>query len=285
MSQMEVNQASSRGSGQRGNAEVQGVAPTGEPEDPAKLADTGAGNSIENTLITFTPEEQYAQVTLTYVIDNVCLHAAKVEEAEHFYKKQIGQLMESEEEGKEAMAEQLRLQMEEEVKAIPLLAVPRSSKGRKKVEGGADGEKTAGQGQTKKAGDKERQVQLANEQGLPNGKFGWCISCRAAANLYCKHTRHPVCSFECKQRHIRLLEEALASHEEAPTAVATPRVSQASGPSAVDEPHARDALLVFNKLCQLLQSKDLDRKLDNVYDVRKVLLGLDLIHSCLENPG
>jgi hypothetical protein len=22
-----------------------------------------------------------------------------------------------------------------------------------------------------------------------------------------------------------------------------------------------------------------------VYDVRKVLLGLDLIHSCLENPG
>lgn len=34
-----------------------------------------------------------------------------------------------------------------------------------------------------------------------------------------------------------------------------------------------------------MQSKDLDRKLDNVYDVRKVLLGLDLIHSCLENPG
>ena len=55
--------------------------------------------------------------------------------------------------------------------------------------------------------------------------------------------------------------------------------------NAPEEPHARDALLVFNKLCQLLQSKDLDGKLDNVYDVRKVLLGLDLIHSCLENPG
>lgn len=53
----------------------------------------------------------------------------------------------------------------------------------------------------------------------------------------------------------------------------------------MDEPYQRDALLVFNKLCQLLQSKDLDRKLENVYDVRKVLLGLDLIHSCLENPG
>ena len=93
-------------------------------------------------------------MTLTYVIDNVCLHAAKVEEAENHYNKQIGQLLESDEDGKEAMAEQLRLQMEDEVKAIPLLAVPRSSKGRKKVEGGADAEKMTGQGQTKKAGDK-----------------------------------------------------------------------------------------------------------------------------------
>lgn len=284
MSQMEVNQASSRGSGPRGNVDAQGMTNAGDQEDPSKLADTAPGNSIENTLITFTPEEQYAQVTLTYVIDNVCLHAAKVEEVENQYRKQISEVMESDQEGKEQQISQLQKQMEEEVSSIPLLAVPRSSKGRKKTEGGAEGDKTPGQGQAKKSTDKERQVQLTNEQGLPSGKFGWCISCRAAANLYCKHTRHPVCSFECKQRHIRLLEEALASHEEAPS-VATPRVSQASGPNSIEEPHARDALLVFNKLCQLLQSKDLDRKLDNVYDVRKVLLGLDLIHSCLENPG
>ncbi len=43
--------------------------------------------------------------------------------------------------------------------------------------------------------------------------------------------------------------------------------------SAMDDPLTKDALLVFNKLCQLLQNPDLDRKLDNVYDVRKVLLG------------
>ena len=89
-----------------------------------------------------------------------------------------------------------------------------------------------------------------------------------------------MCSFECKQRHIKLLEEASATHEDA----ATPRAPLGSN-QQFEEPHARDALLVFNKLCQLLQSKDLDGKLDNVYDVRKVLLGLDLVHSCLENPG
>lgn len=127
----------------------------------------------------------------------------------------------------------------------------------------------------------EALASLVNEVGALCGKFGWCVACRATANLYCKHTRHPVCSYECKQRHIRLLEEASATAER--RAMANPE--PAAQPQSMDEPCQRDALLVFNKLCQLLQSKDLDRKLENVYDVRKVLLGLDLIHSCLENPG
>lgn len=83
-------------------------------------------------------------MTLTYVIDNVCLHAAKVEEAENQHRKQISEIMESDQEGKEPKIAQLQKQMEEEVNSIPLLAVPRSSKGRKKTEGGADGDKTPG---------------------------------------------------------------------------------------------------------------------------------------------
>lgn len=102
MSQMEINESSSRGSGPRGNADTQGATTTGEQEDPSKIAETAPGNSIENTLITFTPEEQYAQVTLTYVIDNVCLHAAKVQEAEHQYKKQMSDVMESDQDAKDA---------------------------------------------------------------------------------------------------------------------------------------------------------------------------------------
>lgn len=45
---------------------------------------------------------------------------------------------------------------------------------------------------------KQIQVDVKNESGIPTGKFGWCIVCRNQANLYCKDTRHPVCSFECK---------------------------------------------------------------------------------------
>jgi hypothetical protein len=29
-------------------------------------------------MVTFTPEEQYAQVTMNLMIDNVCMHSAKV---------------------------------------------------------------------------------------------------------------------------------------------------------------------------------------------------------------
>ena len=83
-------------------------------------------------------------MTLTYVIDNVCLHAAKVQEAENQYKKQMSEVIESDQDGKDAKVAQLRKQMEEEVNSIPLLAVPRSSKGRKKTEGGADADKTPG---------------------------------------------------------------------------------------------------------------------------------------------
>ncbi len=45
-----------------------------------------------------------------------------------------------------------------------------------------------------------------NEIGRKAGKFGWCVDCRNSANVYCKDTRHPVCSFECKQKHINLAD-------------------------------------------------------------------------------
>lgn len=108
--------------------------------------------------------------------------------------------------------------MEEEEGSVPLFSVPRSSKTRRK----ADEDKTP-----KKAADKDAAgLDLSNELGIPSGKFGWCVSCRASANLYCKHTRHPVCSFECKQRHIKLLEEASATNED----ISTPAAPSGAGP-------------------------------------------------------
>jgi len=83
--------------------------------------------------------------------------------------------------------------MFEEIGAIPLVAVSSKTK-RKEVE---------------KKIDKPKNFicdDLLNEEGVQAGKFGWCVNCRQAANLFCKHTRYPVCSFDCKTEHIRLLE-------------------------------------------------------------------------------
>ena len=95
-----------------------------------------------------------------------------------------------------------------ELSEISLLAVP--PKFKKKP---AEGEETAGAGATPFFDKDEVPAGLVNELGILSGKFGWCVACRATANLYCKHTRHPVCSFECKQRHIKLLEESSATNE------------------------------------------------------------------------
>ncbi len=45
-------------------------------------------------------------------------------------------------------------------------------------------------------------IQVENENGEISGKFGWCFVCRRQANLYCKDTRVPLCSVDCKKRHI-----------------------------------------------------------------------------------
>jgi len=45
-------------------------------------------------------------------------------------------------------------------------------------------------------------VELTNERGNSAGIFGWCFVCRGTANLYCKETRIPVCTIDCKLKHL-----------------------------------------------------------------------------------
>jgi hypothetical protein len=52
-------------------------------DEEAKVED------VEQTLVTFTPEEQYAHVTLAYLVDNVCIHSSKQEDIRQFFHQQI----------------------------------------------------------------------------------------------------------------------------------------------------------------------------------------------------
>lgn len=50
-------------------------------------------------------------------------------------------------------------------------------------------------------------VELKNEIDETAGKFGWCVMCRKGAFSYCKDTRVPVCSKECKFKHLELMNQ------------------------------------------------------------------------------
>lgn len=54
-----------------------------------------------------------------------------------------------------------------------------------------------------------RPVKLENEIGEPAGLLGWCFVCRGPANLFCKDTRIPICSVECKLQHLEELSKLL----------------------------------------------------------------------------
>lgn len=49
----------------------------------------------------------------------------------------------------------------------------------------------------------EIEIECSNEQGEKAGRFGWCITCRKTANYYCKDSRLPICSPECKVAYIK----------------------------------------------------------------------------------
>lgn len=131
-------------------------------------------------------------------------------------------------------------------------------------------------------------MDIKNELGVTSGKFGWCIVCRGQANLYCKDTRHPVCSFECKQKHINLLDS-----------IQSPFLGDGQGgmPNYYDSEEARryftDALIVFKSICKLCL-KDVppqsvaagnQSSMMNTFTMRSKILGLELILAVVERPG
>lgn len=80
--------------------------------------------------VSFSANEQYAHTTLTFIVDNVCLHAAKQDEVKAHYETQIGLLREQG--ADEAVIQKKAAAMKQELDDIPLTAVPRLNGKKKK---------------------------------------------------------------------------------------------------------------------------------------------------------
>lgn len=110
-------------------------------------------------------------------------------------------------------------------------------------------------------------AEAENEDNVAAGKFGWCANCRRAADLYCKDTRMPVCSAECKDAQLKLIEKVntlLAGQEE------------------INE-YMNDAVIIFRSICKL-SNKEIPNSLPS-FTLRSKVLSLDLILAVVDNPG
>jgi len=149
------------------------------------------------------PVERYIGSCLRHLVDDVCIYNQKKVEVETDLKE-------------DPENDNLKFELEH----IPLRSVPASSldpnDGNYRVTYAAD---------------------LENERGNPAGLFGWCFMCRLSANLYCKDTRVPVCSVDCKLKHAEELEN-LAKPPKTQEVLATTM-------------YIDDALEIFEYLCKM----------------------------------
>ena len=116
--------------------------------------------------------ERYIFKTVQNIIDDVCIYNERI----NIIKARVEALP------NENSDPEIRLQ--EELNNIPLRCVPMELKP-----------------------DDPRyrnlvKVNLINEKGNQADVFGWCFMCRGPAKLYCKETRIPICSLECKKGHL-----------------------------------------------------------------------------------
>jgi len=121
-------------------------------------------------------------------------------------------------------------------------------------------------------------VEIKNELGIVAGRYGWCISCRNSADMFCGETKHPVCSVECQKKHI-VECMALDSQDDKQTANFTK--------SKDAEIALQDAYLVFRSIVKLSvegDKKPADDKQISYYVIRAQIIGLELILAILEKP-
>lgn len=116
-----------------------------------------------------TPQERYIYRCLEQIVDDVCIYDEKIKELTREYANK-------------GESEQAVLQ--QRIADLPRQTVPPNQD--------PDDPKFRA----------NKPVNLDNEIGEPAGHLGWCFVCRGPANLYCKDTRVPVCSIDCKMRHL-----------------------------------------------------------------------------------
>ena len=201
--------------------------------------------------VNFKALDQYTYVVVQNIVDDVCLNDARQKAVHQKYHELEQNCVEREDQ------ERLQQEKDAELSRIPLRSVGTSLT-------------------SKDEAPNRVPVEILNEAGNVSGKFGWCISCRGKANLFCKDTRHPVCSFECKQKHMGLLD-SIDSHVHNQGVINFYSSEEARR-------YFTDAVIVFKSICKLCL-KEIPAQNVNTFTMKSKILGLELILAVVEKPG
>eukprot|EP00004_Rigifila_ramosa_P010008 TRINITY_DN2179_c0_g1_i5.p1 TRINITY_DN2179_c0_g1~~TRINITY_DN2179_c0_g1_i5.p1 ORF type:complete len:2300 (+),score=531.60 TRINITY_DN2179_c0_g1_i5:376-6900(+) len=137
-----------------------------------------------------------------------------------------------------------------------------------------------------------------NQHQHPRGKFGHCIVCGKTADNFCKQTRMPVCSVECKNANLKRLQ---LEPSVAPAQRSLPFRTQSNttkagvtadfGSEDKDEQtlfadiYQKDGYVVFRALCKQSLKQLPDSVAPDSIDMRSKILALEMLHIILENSG
>ncbi|CAD8080310.1 unnamed protein product [Paramecium sonneborni] len=108
------------------------------------------------------------------------------------------------------------------------------------------------------------QINLVNELGIKNGKFGWCVVCRKQSSQYCKETKVPICSKKCKFMHLHQMHNFSQSYQH----------------SIHSEQYVNDAYEILEMLSQLSQRDPQNPQLAQMI-IKCKIFSLELIYEAL----
>ncbi len=182
----------------------------------------------------FTILDEYMYCTVHSIVDEACIYRTKQAKEYKRGQKQLREIKDK------RTADEIEGKMVKALQSIPV--------------------RVAAETQHKE------DVSLVNERNAPCGKYGWCVVCRNTANSVCKTTKVPICSAECRNRHIKMLEmlDMYLNYKEEKTK------------------YVEDVILLFKSVCKLSQ-RDLASDV-NAISLKSKILSLELILSMVQNP-
>ncbi|KAL4432129.1 hypothetical protein ABPG74_014383 [Tetrahymena malaccensis] len=116
------------------------------------------------------------------------------------------------------------------------------------------------------------QVSVENENNQVSGKYGWCFICRKTANFYCRETRVAICCPECKQKHVKEIEDIFQM--------------QSNRIQIKKNQYLEDGIELFKILCNLSKrdGANLNSQM-NPQSLRSKIISLEMLKVIIENTG